>query len=382
MTGASQRELPSVLAPASVEAEALHEVTLVLFVGAAIVFVGTMALLAWSLRRTPRRPVSPTWWIVGGGIALPVAVLSALLLYSTQRTAGLERTLTHPPLAISVTGRLWWWEVRYRDPATGREIVSANELRVPMGQSTQIALTSADVIHSLWVPELGGKRDLVPGRVNHLVITPKQPGTYRGQCAEYCGTQHAKMALHVVALPPAEFERWLAHQARPASGTDRSSAGMSTNTAASQNAASAAATNDATSHRVESPAAANAALHGAESPAATNSEASQNAASPAAPSSDVDETLVARGRRAFAEHGCASCHTVRGDAGASDRGPDLTHVAGRLSLGAGVLANGPGAAKRWLVGVQQLKPGARMPSYAHLDAATLDALAAYLEQLR
>jgi cytochrome c oxidase subunit 2 len=308
--GISPVQSPSALAPASAQAAALHEVTLVLIAGAALIFAGTMALLALALWRRRRPAVSTPWWVVGGGIVFPVVVLSATLLYSTARTAGLERTLAQPPLVISVTGRMWWWEVRYRDPASGRDIVLANELRMPAGRATQVALLSDDVIHSFWVPELGGKRDLVPGRVNHLVITPERTGTFRGQCAEYCGEQHARMALHVIALPPAEFDRWLAGQALPST--------------------------------------------------------------PANPA-------LERGRRAFAEHGCAACHTVRGAFEGGRLGPDLTHVAGRTALGAGVLANEPGAARRWLVGVQELKPGARMPSYAHLDAATLDALAAYLE---
>jgi cytochrome c oxidase subunit 2 len=149
--------------------------------------------------------------------------------------------------------------------------------------------------------------------VNHLVITPVRSGVFRGQCAEFCGEQHARMALHVVALLPAEFDRWVAGQARPSTPPD---------------------------------------------------------------------AALERGRRAFAEHGCAACHTVRGTFDGGGLGPDLTHVASRTTLGAGVLRNEPGAARRWLIGVQDLKPGARMPSYAHLDAATLDALAAYLEHLR
>jgi cytochrome c oxidase subunit 2 len=311
--GLSPVQSPSALAPASTQAAALHEVTLVLIAGAAVLFAGTMVLLALALWRGRRRPVAAGWWVLGGGIVLPVVVLSAALLYSTARTAGLERTLAQPPLVVSVTGRLWWWEVRYRDPAGGGDIVLANELRLPVGRATQVALLSDDVIHSFWVPELGGKRDLVPGRVNHLVITPERPGTFRGQCAEYCGDQHARMALQVIGLEPAEFERWLAAQARPAAAAD----------------------------------------------------------------TDIDP-----GRRAFVEHGCAACHTVRGAHDGGRLGPDLTHVASRATLGAGVLRNEPGAAKRWLIGVQELKPGARMPSYAHLDAATLDALAAYLEGLR
>ena len=313
---------PSVLAPAGAEAAALHELSWVLFMGAALIFVGVMALLGWTLRRQPRREVRTAWWVLGGGIAFPVVVLSALLLYGTARTAGLERTLAQPPLVVTVTGRLWWWEVRYRDPAGGPDVVLANELRLPLGRPTQLGLTADELIHSLWVPQLGGKRDLVPGRVNHLVVTPQRAGVYRGQCAEYCGVQHAKMALHVVALPQGEFEQWLAQQARPA-----------------------------------------------------------GAAAPAQPT-PARAALAARGSEAFTAQGCAACHSVRGHAEGAPRGPDLTHVGSRLYLGAGALANEPGALRRWLVDVQALKPGARMPAYAHLDAATLDALAAYLEELR
>ena len=309
-------QAPSVLAPAGVEAAALHGLSVVLLVGAAVIFGGRVVLLALALRRGGKRPVATAWWVLGGGIGLPVLVLTALLLYSTTRTAGLERALADPPLVVSVIGRLWWWEVRYRDPASGQDVVLANELRLPVGRPSQIALASADVIHSLWVPQLGGKRDLVPGRINHLVYTPSRTGVFLGACAEYCGTQHARMALPVVVMPAAEFTAWLANQARPA------------------------------------------------------------APEPA------DAGHVIAGAQAFRENGCAACHTVRGLNGPLDRGPDLTHVASRLTFGAGTLPNEPGAAKRWLVGVQDIKPGARMPSYAHLDAATLDALAAYLEHLR
>jgi cytochrome c oxidase subunit 2 len=299
------------MAPAGAEAAALHEVTVVLFVGAALILAGVLVLLGWSLRARPRRPVATGWWVLGGGVVFPVVVLSALLVYSTARTAGLEHGLVRPAVVVGVAGRLWWWEVRYRHPAGGPDIIVANELRIPVGEPTQVALSSADVIHSLWVPELGGKRDLVPGRVNHLVFTPRRAGVYRGECAEFCGLQHAKMALHVVAMPRAEFDRWLAGQGGPAIG---------------------------------------------------------GAAGP--------------GPQAFLDHGCAACHSLRGLAEGVDRGPDLTHVGSRTSLGAGTLRNEPGAMKRWLVDVQKLKPGARMPSYGHLDAATLDALAAWLERSR
>jgi cytochrome c oxidase subunit 2 len=120
-------------------------------------------------------------------------------------------------MTISVTARMWWWEVRYRDPASGREIATANEIRIPAGRTVYLGLNAADVIHSLWVPALAGKRDMIPGRVTGLTLRADKPGIYRGQCAEYCGAQHAHMALQVVALAPAEFDAWLARQASPPS---------------------------------------------------------------------------------------------------------------------------------------------------------------------
>ncbi|HEY0821327.1 MAG TPA: cytochrome c oxidase subunit II [Rhizobacter sp.] len=302
----------SVFSPASEQAAALSEVSWVLIVGAVLIFVLVMVLLVLGLLRRGRgQVVSSAVWLWGGGVAFPVVVLTALLFYGTLRTAGLDAGVANPDLVVSVTGRLWWWDLRYRDPATGRELRSANELRIPQGRTVQLGLQSDDVVHSFWVPELGGKMDLVPGRVNRLVITATQAGTFRGQCAEFCGEQHARMALHVVVMPPAEFDAWLA--------------------------ARAAAPADAADHP---------------------------------------------GRQAFNEHGCAVCHAVDGASSATALGPNLAHVSSRSHLGAGVLRNDAGAYKRWLVGVQQLKPGAQMPSYARLDAATLDALSAYLESLR
>jgi cytochrome c oxidase subunit 2 len=302
---------PSVLSPASVQASALSEVSWVLIVGMTAIFVLVMVLLALALTRRGRGQGASTGvWIWGGGVAFPVVVLTGLLLYSTARTAGLDASVARPGLVVSVTGKLWWWQMRYRDPATGRDFFAANELRIPVGRTVQLGLQSDDVVHSLWVPELGGKMDLVPGRVNRLVITATQAGTYRGQCAEFCGEQHARMALHVVVMPAAEFDAWMAAQATPPTES------------------------------------------------------------------------VQAGREAFAEHGCAACHAVDPTSDAPSLGPNLAHVSSRSHLGAGVLPNDAGAYKRWLVGVQQLKPGALMPSYAQLDAATLDVLAAYLESLR
>jgi cytochrome c oxidase subunit 2 len=207
--------LQSVLHPAGADADIVRQFAWVLFGAGALIFVAVMALLALSLRRHAR-PLRPGLWIAGAGIALPVVLLSGLLGWSTWRSAGLAPQVSSGAMTISITGRMWWWDVRYRDPASGREIATANEIRIPAGRTVYLGLNAADVIHSLWVPALAGKRDMIPGRVTGLTVRADKPGVYRGQCAEYCGAQHAHMALQVVALAPAEFDAWLARQARPA----------------------------------------------------------------------------------------------------------------------------------------------------------------------
>jgi cytochrome c oxidase subunit 2 len=204
-----------VMDPAGSAASAIAGIGWSLFAGGTLIFLAVMALLVIALRsRNPR--ASGLVWIVGGGVAFPVAVLSVLLVVSTVQGGALQATSAKNALIVGMTGKMWWWEVRYRHPATGDEIVSANELRVPVGRPIVLGLSSGDVIHSVWVPALAGKVDMVPGRTNQLMFTVEKAGTYRGQCAEYCGAQHARMALHVIALPADEFDAWLDAQARPA----------------------------------------------------------------------------------------------------------------------------------------------------------------------
>lgn len=205
----------SALQPAGPAALAIADIAWPMFIGAALLVVAITALL---LRAVSGRasPVRPWLWLGGAGIALPVAVLVALMGFSQWRAHAL---LAEPPedaLVLSVKGRMWWWEVRYRNPADGSDVVLANEIRVPTGRTVRLSLTSDDVIHSVWLPTLAGKIDTVPGRVNRLAFSVDAPGVHRGQCAEFCGQQHARMALHLVAMAPADFDAWLAAQAEPA----------------------------------------------------------------------------------------------------------------------------------------------------------------------
>lgn len=206
----------SALHPAGPDAAIIAQLGWVLFGGGALVFVGVMAVCALSLRKG--RPVRPLVWIAGAGVLLPLAALSALLVFGVWNSAELIRPSSQHAVKISVVARMWWWEVRYTDPAGGGDIVLANEIHLPVGQPVYLGLSSGDVIHSFWVPALAGKVDTVPGRLHGMTLQADRAGVYRAQCAEYCGEQHARMALHVVAQPPDEFQAWLAAQARPARG--------------------------------------------------------------------------------------------------------------------------------------------------------------------
>jgi cytochrome c oxidase subunit 2 len=156
-------------------------------------------------------PGTPIAWVIGGGIIMPAVVLT--LTYAlTLATMRAQASQPAQGVVIEIIGRQWWWEVRY--PAA--EVVTANEIHIPAGQPVTLQLTSADVIHSFWVPELNGKLDLNPRQTNTLILQADQPGEYRGQCAEFCGIQHAKMALLVIAHEPAEFEAWLSAQQQDA----------------------------------------------------------------------------------------------------------------------------------------------------------------------
>ena len=296
-------------------AASILDVTLVLTVGAALIFVGVMGLLVLAVRRRAGTPVNTRLWVIGGGFVFPLVVLVALFVYSLRASPPWRAMPPKDALIVGVTGHMWWWSLRYRDPVTGNEIASANEIRIPVGRPVYLGLTSADVIHSFWVPAIGGKMDMLPGRMQHLLVQADRPGVYRGQCAEYCGEQHARMAMDVVAMPPAEFDAWLQAQAQPVG----------------------------------------------------------------VPANDA----LARGRDAFTANRCSACHTVRGVAEESRLGPDLTHVGSRLQLGAGVLPNHPASMTDWVAHVQQIKPGARMPSSeGRIDEATTRAIADWLSSLK
>lgn len=140
----------------------------------------------------------------------------AVASFFTDRGLAHPNPQNRPVVSIELIANQWWWDVHYHFQDPSKDFRTANELHLPLGSPAMIYLKANDVIHSFWVPNLAGKQDLIPGRVNDIVLVPTKVGQYRGQCAEYCGLQHAHMALDVTVETPAEFARWLAHQTQPA----------------------------------------------------------------------------------------------------------------------------------------------------------------------
>ena len=205
---------PSALDTHAPQAHRIADIWWLMLVLAVVVYVVVAGFILVALVRGRRtetgKPAkfSDNRFIVVGGILVPAIILGVLAVETVRATADLRES---PPgaLHIEVVGKQWWWEVRY--PGTG--VVTANEIRVPVGRPVEIGMTSTDVNHSLWVPELNGKVDLIPGEHTVTRFTAQRAGTYRGQCAEFCGIQHAKMAFLVVADD--DFDGWLARHRQP-----------------------------------------------------------------------------------------------------------------------------------------------------------------------
>jgi cytochrome c oxidase subunit 2 len=205
----------SALDPAGPIAAAILQLGNIMFIGAALVTLLVTVLMLVPFLRRRERPVNRKLFLWGGGVALPLIALTALVPYVFTVGQGMRASNAPDRLSIEVTGHLWWWNLSYRRENWPGAVPSANELRLPAGEPVELLLRASDVIHSFWAPNIAGKTDMIPGRVNRMVVQADRPGIYRGQCAEYCGTQHALMAFDVVVMPREEFDRWLKTLARP-----------------------------------------------------------------------------------------------------------------------------------------------------------------------
>lgn len=311
VVGCHQQHNQSMLHPAGPAASHIAWVWWFLFILCTAIFILVLLLTAVAIwvPRTTTGPQSPLGnrFIIVTGVIIPGFVLVALLVVSvrSQVVLGMPET----DMTIRVTGHMWWWEVEYPDLG----IVTANEIHIPIGKPVRIELTSADVIHSLWVPNLQGKMDLLPDKVNATWLLADKEGIYRGQCAEFCGVQHAWMGLEVIAMNEERFNRW--------ADTRQSTKSLE--------------------------------LSG-------------------------DEQL---GKEVFFKVACHNCHAIAGTQAVGTRGPNLTHLASRRTIAAGLLENNHGNLSGWVANPQTAKPGNLMPR-THINSEDLRSLVIYLETLR
>jgi len=215
--------------PAGPQAAALFDLWTVMLVTCTVVFVAIIVVLAVAVWRAPRateqtapdavahpRREATLGRSVGYAVAVSSVLLFGLLFASFIADRAIARLPLDDAVHIDLIGHQFWWEARYDPSDPARAFATANEVHVPVGRPVLMSLRADDVIHSFWVPSLAGKKDLIPGRESTIAFRADLAGTYRGQCAEFCGYQHAHMALIVVTDAPADYERWLAVQRRPA----------------------------------------------------------------------------------------------------------------------------------------------------------------------
>lgn len=299
-------------------AESIATLWWVMFWGALVILLLVMAALFYAMFRHPDRrlPLRHNAFLISAGLVFPTLGLTALLIFGTDVGRRITQA-SDDPLVIHVTGHQWWWEVRY--PATGGapEVLTANELHLPVGVPVEFVITSADVVHSFWIPNLGGKVDMIPGRTNTLRLSAAVAGRFRAQCSEFCGAQHARMGMWVTAESASDFARWRDDRAAVAAIT------------------------------------------------------------------------TGPGIDTFMAHGCGDCHAVRGTLAngakvATDtRGPDLSHLAARPTLGAIAVPYSAEQLRAWLTDHgQTLKPGNLRITQGELDADDIERIALVLERLK
>ena len=303
----------SALNPASPMARQVANVWWGMFAFATLVLVVVSAIWIYALARKPRETSEKEAlainrrWVIGGGIVLPSLSIIVLLIFGipTGRSMMPLPVEGEQPLKVEVTGHQWWWEVHYPDSG----VTTANQLIIPAGRLVDVHVTSADVIHSFWIPRLGGKMDMVPGRTNVIRIEAGHAGIFHGQCSEFCGLQHTHMKLHVEAQPAEQFSAWIA----------------------------------------------------------------------ARENFTYEQRAPGEAGQVFDER-CGQCHRVSGIS-EGNRAPDLTDLATRPSLGAGVIDNDHEGLRRWLREHKTLKFGNAMPTHDDVPPETLDQIADWLETL-
>ncbi len=251
------------------------------------------------------------WVIIAGAVAPAVILIASMALsIPIENVFASNGNSATGGLTIEVIAHQWWWEVLY--PADG--FSTANEIHIPVGKPVTFKLTSADVLHSFSVPQLHPQLIMIPGQTNTLILQANQPGTYQGECTEYCGIQHAHMDFVIIAQSQADYEAWVSQQKQPA---------------------------------------------------------------PDPPVGSMEKF----GQQAFLGSACVYCHTIQGTNASGKLGPDLTHLANRTTIGAGIRPMTPANLAGWIINAQDIKPGNKMPPI-NLDPDQIQAILAYLESLK
>ena len=314
------------------------------------VFILVEGALLYSIFRFRGRPDDPEPSQIHGNTTIEIiwTLIPALILaaIAVPTVKGIFETNQTPPgaMKIEVIGHQWWWEFRY--PEAG--VTTANEMYIPAGKTVELVINSADVVHSFWPPRFAGKRDVFPGRETRLWWKADSTGLYPGQCAEYCGIQHARMAFHVRSVTAEEFDTWLAHMKSlgpkpPAAAAGAPAAGGDSLRTASAGARVRAAAQDTA------------------------------AASPPAQGAEY-----AAGEKLFLTKGCMGCHSLQAaNAPKGLIGPNLANVGSRAYIAAGWLANTDENLERWIREPQAVKKGVLMPNLG-VTVEEARALRAYL----
>ena len=325
----------TIFSPESTPARAIFGLSIFVLAITGLIFAAVTTLLVYALVRFRARPgddseppqvfgstqIELAWTIIPLLIIVVLFLGTARVIFSVQDA---ERSAA--ALNVVVVGHQFWWEFRYPD----YNVVTANELHVPLSDArssrpTFMKLTSADVVHSFWVPRLAGKTDLLPNRINEMWIDPQRSGLFDGQCAQFCGAEHAKMLLRVYVDTPEQFEAWIATQQKQVNAASSSAAhsppDLTSNTPGSSRALQVSQTVKVSQAR----------------------------------------SAAATGRDVFEHQACINCHTVRGTVADGRFGPDLTHLMGRHTIAAGAADNTPENLTRWIADPATFKPGALMP---------------------
>jgi cytochrome c oxidase subunit II len=309
----------SVLDVAGIQSAHIHTMWNVLMYVCGSMYLLVIVFLVWALLRARRARAAPAaadspgiTFALRGWIGIVVVGLFGLTIASYATDRALYVAAQPHGLTLKVTSQQWWWAIEYVSDRPSEHFQTANEIHLPVNVPVAIQLSSPDVIHSFWVPNLHGKQDLIPGRDTDIHLQPTRTGVFRGQCAEFCGAQHANMAIYVIVESREDFEKWKARQLQPAV--------------------------------------------------------------------DSSDAVARRGRAAFMSSACPLCHTIRGTDAGGVSGPDLTHLASRMTLAAGAVPNGKGNLAAWIGDPQGVKPGNHMPRVS-LGSEDLQSIATYLNGL-